>query len=294
MSDKKIKIFSIFLLFGIAAIFFPATALQNSIAMAQEFYPEYEENDYYNQEYDPYKNNNNNNKNKNAPIVNVEKKLFICNNVTDTPNDFICEGTRVVFDFDDEDFVIAFPPAPDSGEYILCNDEICPDIDESDFAVQIFKDVATVRDLSSEGTPVNLDKFHYTVTERSIQDRIETIDECSTAGFSHDLFIEKLTDDSLNFYAICVNYVGDCEGTIYSDEVKTCTVENYIFEKFTDPIQIGGNTAGDVQSLSSSSQLFTNQRDITEKDSKLETLKDIIDKYSQKNREKSYHSLLQN
>jgi hypothetical protein len=23
--------------------------------------------------------------------------------------------------------------------------------------------------------------------------------------------------------------VGDCEGTIYSDEVKTCTIENYIF-----------------------------------------------------------------
>ena len=39
-------------------------------------------------------------------------------------------------------------------------------IDESDFGVQIFKDVATVRDLSPEGTPVNLDKFHYTVTER--------------------------------------------------------------------------------------------------------------------------------
>lgn len=289
MSDKKIKFFSTFLLFGIAAIFFPATALQNSIVMAQEFYPAYEENEYYDQEYDPYKNNNN--KNKNAPIVNVEKKLFICNNVTDSPNDFECEGVRVVFD-DDDDFVFAFPPAPDSGEYILCNDEICPDIDESDFAVQIFKDVATVRDLSPEGTPVNLDKFHYTVTERSIQDTIETISQCSTAGFSHDLFIEKLTDDSLNFYAICVNYVGDCEGTIYPGEVKTCTVENYIFEKFTDPIQIDGNTAGDVQS--SSSQLFNNQRDITEKDSKLETLKDIIDKYYQKNREKSYHSLLQN
>ena len=58
-----------------------------------------------------------------------------------------------------------FPPAPDSGEYIPCNDEICPFIDESDFSAQIFKDVATVRDLSPEGTPVNLDKFHYTVTE---------------------------------------------------------------------------------------------------------------------------------
>jgi hypothetical protein len=291
MSDKKIKFFSTLLLFGIAAIFFPATALQNSIAIAQEFYPEYEEeNKYYDQEYDPYKNNNN----KNAPIVNVEKKLFICNNVTDSPNDFACEGVRVVFD---DDFFFAFPPAPDSGEYLLCNDEICPDINESDFAVQIFKDVVTVRDLSSEGTPVNLDKFHYTVTERSIQDRIETISQCSTAGFSHDLFIEKLTDDSLNFYAICVNYVGDCEGTIYPDEVKTCTIENYIYEKFTDPIQIdGGNSAGDVQSssLSSSSQLFNNQRDITDKDSKLETLKDIIDKYYQKDREKSYHSFLQN
>jgi hypothetical protein len=47
--------------------------------MGQEFYPEYEENQYYDKEYDPYKNNNDNN----APIVNVEKKLFICNNVTD-------------------------------------------------------------------------------------------------------------------------------------------------------------------------------------------------------------------
>ena len=28
---------------------------------------------------------------------------------------------------------------------------------------------------------------------------------------------------------MCVNYVGDCEGTIYPGEVKTCTVENYIF-----------------------------------------------------------------
>ena len=42
MSYKKIRTFSIFLLFGIAAIFFPATALQNSIARGQEFYPEYD------------------------------------------------------------------------------------------------------------------------------------------------------------------------------------------------------------------------------------------------------------
>ena len=44
--------------------------------------------------YDPYKDNDNN---KNAPIVNVEKKLFICNNVTGSLDDFFaCEGQRSV------------------------------------------------------------------------------------------------------------------------------------------------------------------------------------------------------
>ena len=38
----------------------------------------------------------------------------------------------------------------------------------------------------------------------------------------------------------------DCEGTIYPSEVKTCTVENYIFEKFNDPIRTDGDTADDV------------------------------------------------
>ena len=92
MSYEKIRIYSVFLLLGIAALFLPATALQNSIAMAQEFYPEYKENEYYNQEYYPYQDDE-----KNAPIVNVEKKFFVCNdvnnlpdNLTDTPVSFKC------------------------------------------------------------------------------------------------------------------------------------------------------------------------------------------------------------
>ena len=180
MSYKKIRTFSIFLLLGIAALFVPATALQNSIAMAQEYYPEYKENEYYNQEYDPYQNDE-----KNAPIVNVEKKLFVCNdvnnlpdNITDTPVSFECPNPANFF----------YPAGPDSDEYIPCDDEICPFIDESDFGAQIFKDVATVRDLSPEGTPVNLDKFHYTVTEGDIDERITTDDECSAVGFDHSNF----------------------------------------------------------------------------------------------------------
>ncbi|HVP81754.1 MAG TPA: hypothetical protein VMS35_01825 [Nitrososphaeraceae archaeon] len=235
MTYKKIRTFSIFLLLGIAALFVPVTALQNSIAMAQQYYPEYEENEYYNQEYDPYQNDE-----KNPPIVNVEKKLFVCNNVTDSPNDYQCEGTRILIENGDDDFVISYPSTPDSGDYIPCNDEICPFIDESDFGVQIFKDVATVRELSPEGTTVNLDKLHYTVTELFINDRIPTNDQCSLVGFTHNLFPEKITNDSIIFNGICVNYVGDCEGTIYPGEVKTCTVENYIYERHFDPIQTVG------------------------------------------------------
>ena len=52
--------------------------------------------------------------------------------------------------------------------------------------------------------------------------------------------------------------MGDCEGTIYSDEVKTCTVENYIYLKTLDPIQIVGNALDDTQS-SLLTQQFNNQ-----------------------------------
>ena len=244
MSYKKIRTFSMFLLLGIATLFVPVTALQNSIAMAQEYYnEEYEENGYYNQEYDPYKVDNN----KNAPIVNVEKNLFVCDdvngipdNITDTPVFIACLSPANFF----------FPAAPDSGEYKPCDDEICPFIDESDFGAQIFKDVATVSNLSPEGTPVNLDKFHYTVTEGEIDDRITTDDECSAVGFDDSNFFLTLLEDGPEVAAfICVNYVGDCEGTIYSDEVKTCTIENYIFEvEFFPPFEPEDNAEDNTQS----------------------------------------------
>ena len=164
---------------------------------------------------------------------------------------YLCQRPEEFPDF-------SFPATIDSDEYIPCNDEICPFIDESDFSAQIFKDVATVRDLSPEGTPVNLDKFHYTVTERSIADRISSDFPCSAVGFTHDLFYDKVIDDRFVCYDICVNYVGDCEGTIYPGEEKTCTIENYIVGGSIDTLQSSDdNTAGSVQS-----SLFQQQKSI--------------------------------
>ena len=265
MSYKKIRTLSIFLLLGIASLFVPVTALQNSIANAQEYYnEEYEENEYYNQEYDPYQNDNN----KNAPIVNVEKQLFVCNEVNGIP-DNITDRVSIACPIPASLFFF-FPAAPDSGEYKPCDDEICPFIDESDFGAQIFKDVATVRDLSPEGTPVNLDKFHYTVTEGDIGDRI-TNDECSAVGFDHSNFFLGILEGGIVVEVfICVNYVGDCEGTIYSDEVKTCTIENYINEvDFFPPEPEDDDATGVAQS---SLQQSNNQA----LQSQPHTLRDII------------------
>jgi hypothetical protein len=203
-------------------MFIPVTTLQNTIAMAQQYDPY--QNEGNNQDYNSYQNDE-----KNAPIVNIEKKLFICNdvnnlpdNVTDVPVFFECPNPANFF----------YPAAPDSDDYIPCDDELCPPnyIDESDFGAQIFQDVATITELSPDGVPINVDKYHYTVTEDDIDQRITTDDQCSAVGFDHFKFYNKLLDNGTEVYAdICVNYVGDCEGTIHTDEVKTCTVENYIF-----------------------------------------------------------------
>jgi hypothetical protein len=82
-----------------------------------------------------------------------------------------------------------------------------------------------------------------------IDQRITTDDECSAVGFDHLKFFDTLLEDGTEVFAlICVNYVGDCEGTIYSDEVKTCTIENYIFAAiFFPPPEPEDNAADNAQ-----------------------------------------------
>jgi hypothetical protein len=243
MLNKKIRIFSIFIFFGIAALFFPATALENSIANAQveeEMYSlpyESSGNGYYNnndnyfyiekeneKEKEYYYNNDyysyNKDKTKKDPIVKINKKLFICENAQ--PNEF--------FQCVEGPFQLVSPPG--SVRYVECNEQLCPLVDESDFGAQLFKDVATIQDLSPQGTPVNLDKLHYTVTEGFISDRIGLDNLCETSGFSHSSFKQEVVGNNFVSYNICVNYVGDCEGTIHPGEVKTCTIENYIHSGF--------------------------------------------------------------
>ena len=160
----------------------------------------------------------------------IKKELFVCNHL-ETEISFQCQ----TLNFDN-----ALPPGSNEGPdntptYVPCDADLCPLIDESDFGAQIFKDVATIHDLTPQGTPVNLNKFHYTVTETDIDGRINFglnpgfSSNCYPTGFDSELTYEKQTEDRLVFYSICVKYVGDCDGIIYPGEVKTCTLKNYIF-----------------------------------------------------------------
>ena len=87
------------------------------------------------------------------PIVIVKKKLFVCNGerfTDDFGTFFACLTEGTIFGSN--------PAGPHSREgpgntptYVPCNGVLCPTIDESDFSVQIFKDVATVNYLTPQG-----------------------------------------------------------------------------------------------------------------------------------------------
>jgi Collagen triple helix repeat (20 copies) len=189
--------------------------------------------------------------------VEIKKELLVCQNATDPDIREFPDGVNISSFACTQDlpFLRFVPAEPNSTEpdntptYVQCTAEICPGIDESDFAVQIFKDVATVRDLTSEGTTVDLNKFHYTVAESAINRNIdfdsyvsafgglrpiiEQPNLCSAVGFTHSLEFAKVIQNSTTAYSICVNYEGDCDGTISPGEVKTCTVQNYIWSGVT-------------------------------------------------------------
>ena len=235
MSSSKKKISVVFgaLLFA-AILLIPATAFN---AYAQEGYKEkmddyikydndYDDNYQYN-EKDNYGKHNDRDKKK-SPKLTIKKELFVCDSILGNgQND---NGPGFSFTCSDSNDIIL---PPNSDRYIECDESICPGIDESTFSVFVHKDVAFIQDLTDDGTIVNLDKFHYTVSEDELDER-NGFDgnECAEAGFIEQLTYDrffKVSNLDLE-YDICVLYEGDCQGTIYPGEEKTCIVKNYIVE----------------------------------------------------------------
>ena len=244
-------VFNVFLFAAILLI--PATAFN---ANAQEEYKEEKNRDYERYFYDGnyyYFDNNNDYDNKyNSDkyveyndqqikkshdkkenyksqkiddLVTIKKELFICSEITefDIPLNDVRIDCRGEFDI---------PLPPNSTNYVKCTDELCPGLDESAFTAFIHKDVAFVQDLTSEGNSVELDKFHYTVAEDNLDDRngFDNFDCGTVFDDSVGVFRTQIDDRQIDYNTICAIYEGDCQGIIYGNEEKTCTIKNYVVD----------------------------------------------------------------
>ena len=244
------SVYSVVLL---ASILFLSTASVANI-YAQEYYGDdikkesygydnnddnqrYDEKSYYLKDdyYQPHKDGK-----KKDPTIKIKKELFVCediSNVNPDNNTFDCnvlgdDGPNVA-------------DSPDSERYVECNENRCPGIDESTFSGFVHKDVLMVQDLSPDGVTVDLDKFHYVVSEDELDERngfdlfgAFPLSECS-AGYdevmSYATILENNngfqgfdTENVLAIYNICVLYDGDCQGTLHPGDEKNCTIKNYI------------------------------------------------------------------
>ncbi|MGD1837226.1 MAG: hypothetical protein ACPKPY_04115 [Nitrososphaeraceae archaeon] len=218
MSNKtKIGIFGV-LMFATMMMLVPASLadIYASEKKYDRYYDKerhYIEDNYYD---DSYK--------KKPAIVETTKELFVCENIVNVTEEtpfFEC-------DFNEN---IDFPAPPDSDQYVSCDIVDCPGIDESDFAVAVFKDVAISGDLSSTvPTPADLTKINFIVAEDEIDETINNQgSDCSAVDFADRIDFDKVvSEDMIVFYDICILYEGDCEGEIYPGEVKECTVKNFI------------------------------------------------------------------
>ena len=252
-SKKKISVvFNVFLFAAILLI--PATAFNVNAQEHKEKIDDYikydnDYNDNYQYNKDNYGKHNDketkkshdyvdsykSHKEKKTDQITIIKELFICddvlniiNNNEDNENNlngltsFDCDLNFIDF----ESF--SLPVSPDSGRYLACNDELCPGIDESSFSAFVHKDIAFEQDLTSQGNTVNPVEFHYLVTEDEVDDRNGFDNTACGNFFTESLTFESSTENTEVEYDICVVYEGDCQGTIYPGEDKTCTIKNYI------------------------------------------------------------------
>ncbi|MGD1836554.1 MAG: hypothetical protein ACPKPY_00665, partial [Nitrososphaeraceae archaeon] len=181
MSKSKIGIFGV-LMFATMMMLVPASLADIYAAEKKDRYYDkdryyeddryyddkrgYNDNDYSSERHYIEDNYYDDSYKKKPAIVEIKKELFVCDNivnVTEENPSFRCNFSDRIF----------FPAPPDSDQYVSCDTVECTGIDESDFAVQVWKDVAVARDLSSTiPTPVDLSKINFYLTEDEPEDNV--------------------------------------------------------------------------------------------------------------------------
>ena len=186
-----------------------------------------------------------------SPSINITKELFVCNDAISDPTNFFCFGNSLLIN------------GPTSGNYTQCTDQTCF-VNESDFGVQIFKDVAMIPSLTQQNTNISYNDNNYVVAEDRIDKLIDKESECQVAGFVHDKAIVKSIPQGVVEYLVCVDYEGDCTGPISAGEEKVCTIKNYLVGGLVTPPVENLNNA--TSPLNTQLQIQSNINNIQEND----------------------------
>ena len=229
MTNYKIGVFSA-LIFSVLMLTIPASSLAN----AQEYNKDYEENTVYEESYnkedkksseDPliiiknepfkHKEKKKEKKMKEPAMLLVEKEVLFCDTIASDEGNF-CEND------------LPNLPGPDSGRYVECTDEgffdACEKINAELFNIVVTDDIEFLG--SEEGTKLTYNGERYTVTEENTLtfESDEDVAECQASGFDSatGVFTEDL--DAL----VCILFEGDCSGFVQDKELKECTVKNYV------------------------------------------------------------------
>ena len=170
---------------------------------------------------------------KKRATVTVKKEIFICDAARGSgARNFDC-----VVNYPGNIINGPVPFGPNNerlDRYVPCTNVDGCRITESNFGAQIFKDIAVVRPLSAEGVTTKVSKFHYAVAEDELDDLITTESPCFAAGFREQSRVQMVQNNGQDYvsYQFCIEYVGDCAGTIRDQKKASCTIQNYIYSGF--------------------------------------------------------------
>ncbi|MGD1834501.1 MAG: hypothetical protein ACPKQO_02125 [Nitrososphaeraceae archaeon] len=236
MSKTKIGVFSV-LLFGAMMLLIPATSITNAQGYEDRYGKindvYYEDNRYYYQDdneyvYEEYYYPSKEDKKKEPPMLFVNKEVLYCDQIA-IGNDTNCN----------ENPPQEFPrfPGPNSNKWVQeCSSMLCEDIDESLFDIKV--ENANVFEGSEKGTKLNFGERFNVIEQRSEGSQaFFTVDSpeflivaetaCENAGFD-SAFVDFIEFERETTFISCVNFEGECSGTIENSELKECTVKNYI------------------------------------------------------------------
>ena len=229
--NSTVVMFSV-LIIGIMMLFIPSTSLAN----AQEYDDRhYEDEQYYDSGYrdDDYKKSGYENDKtdepiiiiKNEPIVKKDKKKMM----KEPPMLLVKKDVLYCDSFSGVSDQRCIDPIPDKNserwvQTCSLDNEVCNTIDEEFFNMIVTDDVKFSG--SEDGTKLNLNGERFTVTEMASmgqQQDQETTLLCQEAGFDDGFLVNENI-------IICTLFEGKCSGIVEREELKECTVKNYVVD----------------------------------------------------------------